>query len=421
MNIIVVGAGVTGVACTHSLLRRGHKVTLVETASSPNQGCSRGMGGFMGPNALAMLCAPFKGKAGLASVFAKTIRLGWDVSLNQMKFLRLLAAARSADKWKADRDALHELARYSVGVTEYVARLLDIPYEQIYGLMKVFTNDNAWEEAHKDDLQFTSGEWLKANESITIDESLQHVPNLLGSYYIARDVAGNGTFFSKQVQAHNVTERNLTMLYHTTAKKLNQDKDGKITGITTDKGEIPGEVVILCNNLGAQVLIEDLMDLPIQTITGWTLTLNTVPSNAIPTHTLLFENKDVLVTRLGNRLRLSGRYWLGTLVDDVADKIVEGLYENASKLMPDSADWKTHEDWMGQALTHPDSLPSCGKTNVNGLYLNICHGLNGWALANGCAEMLADLIEDKKPIVDSEPYSPLRFSGKQQASKQPKE
>ncbi|MCD8339170.1 MAG: FAD-dependent oxidoreductase [Burkholderiales bacterium] len=413
MNIIVVGAGVTGVACTHSLLRRGHNVTLIESASAPNQGCSYGMSGFMGPNSLAMLCAPFKGKAGLASVFAKTIRLGWDVSLNQMKFLRLLAAARSADKWKSDFDSLHELARYSVGVTEYVARLLDIPYEQIYGLMRVFTNQNSWEEAHKDDLQFEGGEWLKANESLTIDEALKNVPGMLGSYFTPRDVAGNGTFFSKQVQAHNVTERNLTMLYHTTVQALQRNKDGKVTGVKTDKGEVPGDVVILSNNTGAKPLLEGLMDLPIQTITGWTLTMNTIPTDAIPTHTLLFENKDVLVTRLGNRLRISGRYWLGSLVDDVAQKTVEGLYENASKLLPQSAQWKDHEDWMGQTLAHPDSLPSCGKTNIEGLMLNICHGLNGWALSNGCAEMLADLIEDKKPIIDPAPYSPLRFSTKQ--------
>ncbi|WP_301188025.1 FAD-dependent oxidoreductase, partial [Turicimonas muris] len=114
MQIIVVGAGVTGISCAHSLLKRGHKVTLIESASSPNQGCSFGMAGFMGALSIAMLCSPFKGKAGLASVFAKTRRLGWDMSLSHMKFLRSLANSRSADKWKKDSQSLIELARYSV-------------------------------------------------------------------------------------------------------------------------------------------------------------------------------------------------------------------------------------------------------------------------------------------------------------------
>ena len=30
MHIIVVGAGVTGIACAHNFLKRGHNVTLIE-------------------------------------------------------------------------------------------------------------------------------------------------------------------------------------------------------------------------------------------------------------------------------------------------------------------------------------------------------------------------------------------------------
>ena len=115
MHIIVVGAGVTGIACAHNFLKRGHNVTLIEKASTPNQECSFGMAGFMGPISVQMLCAPFKGKAGLASIFAKTRRLGWDVSISQMKFLRALANARSSDVWAANHDSLMTLARYSFG------------------------------------------------------------------------------------------------------------------------------------------------------------------------------------------------------------------------------------------------------------------------------------------------------------------
>lgn len=125
MHIIVVGAGVTGIACAHNFLKRGHNVTLIEKASTPNQECSFGMAGFMGPISVQMLCAPFKGKAGLASIFAKTRRLGWDVSIGQMKFLRALANARSADVWAANHESLMTLARYSVGLTEFHARLED--------------------------------------------------------------------------------------------------------------------------------------------------------------------------------------------------------------------------------------------------------------------------------------------------------
>ena len=164
MHIIVVGAGVTGIACAHNFLKRGHNVTLIEKASTPNQECSFGMAGFMGPISVQMLCAPFKGKAGLASIFAKTRRLGWDVSISQMKFLRALANARSADVWAANHESLMTLARYSVGLTEFHARLEDLSFEQVYGLLRVFTNAQAWEEAHKGESE-KPGEWLTREEA----------------------------------------------------------------------------------------------------------------------------------------------------------------------------------------------------------------------------------------------------------------
>lgn len=186
MHIIVVGAGVTGIACAHNFLKRGHNVTLIEKASTPNQECSFGMAGFMGPISVQMLCAPFKGKAGLASIFAKTRRLGWDVSISQMKFLRALANARSADVWAANHESLMTLARYSVGLTEFHARLEDLSFEQVYGLLRVFTNAQAWEEAHKGESE-KPGEWLTREEASRIDPSLENVPDpFLGCSYLPR-------------------------------------------------------------------------------------------------------------------------------------------------------------------------------------------------------------------------------------------
>lgn len=244
MQIIVVGAGVTGIACAHSLLKRGHKVTLIESASSPNQGCSFGMAGFMGALSIAMLCSPFKGKAGLASVFAKTRRLGWDMSLSHMKFLRSLANSRSADKWKKDSQSLIELARYSVGLTEFEARLQDISFEQTYGLLRLYTNETVWEEAHKEEEARKGGEWLDAEETRRLENSIE-VPDLLGSFYMPQELSGNGSYYSKQIQMLNIADPDLTMMYHTTVTKLIKGEDGKITGVETDKGEISADAGLI--------------------------------------------------------------------------------------------------------------------------------------------------------------------------------
>lgn len=410
MHVIVIGAGVTGTSCAHRLLENGHQVTLIESASSPNQGCSFGMAGFMGPLSASMLCSPFKGNAGLASIFAKTRRLGWDVSIGHMKFLRALANARSADKWQANRKALVELARYSVALTEFTARMENIGFEQNYGLLKIYTNEQEWETAHKEQAVPVAGEWLSAEETIRLDPSLENVPKpFLGSLYMPQELTGNGSFFSKQLQIQNVADKKLTMMYHTTVKSLIKETD-TIVGVQTDKGPIKADVVVLSNNLGAKSLLEGHLNIPSQMLTGWTITAKVDPVNVPVKYALSFENKDIEVTKLGNRLRVCGRYWLGELTHDMTDKIIEEMYESVCKLLPMSAAWPESTNWMGQTLVHPDSLPSCGATNIKGLYLNIGHGLNGWALSEGCASLLLCLIEGKEPEIDPNPYSPMRFS-----------
>ena len=409
MHIIVVGAGVTGIACAHNFLKRGHNVTLIEKASTPNQECSFGMAGFMGPISVQMLCAPFKGKAGLASIFAKTRRLGWDVSIGQMKFLRALANARSADDWAANHDSLMTLARYSVGLTEFHARLEDLSFEQVYGLLRVFTNAQAWEEAHKEESE-KPGEWLTREESSRIDPSLENVPDpFLGCSYLPQELSGNGCYYSKQIQAINVSQKNLTMMYHTEVTGLMFDENNKAVGVKTDKGEIASDAVVLCSNLGTKPLLEGKLDLPTMQLTGWAVTATIDPMNVPPLHTLIFDNKDLLVTRLGNRVRVCGRYWLGESSHDMTDKVIEEIYEASCKLLPTAAQWTESTNWIGKCIVHPDSLPSCGETPFEGLYLNVCHGLNGWALSEGCAELLSDIIEKKTPAIDPTPYSPMRF------------
>jgi D-amino-acid dehydrogenase len=412
MHIVVVGAGIVGVTCAHSLLKHGHQVTLVEGASTPSQGCSFAMNGFIGARSAEMLCTPFKGKAGLASIFAKTRRIGWDVSLGQMRFLRQLAAARAADRWQENKKALVDLARYSVGLTEFISRLDDIPFEQVYGLIRVFTSDVAWEEAHKDPAGWQGGDWLAAEDAAVLEPALKDLPQFLGAFSMPQELSGNGSYFAKQLQNRNAESSNITILYHTKVTALKRDESGKASGVVTDKGDIDADAVVLCNSTGAVPLIEKFMTLPVMKLTGWTVTANTDAMCDTPRHTVEFINKDLLVTRLGSRLRVSGRYWLGEVTEDLAKKIPNELYEEACQLMPHGALWRDSTEWQGETLATPDSLPVVGKTPVEGLYLNIAHGCNGWTLALACGELIAANFSPVALPVDPDKYAMTRFDKK---------
>ncbi|MGI9345024.1 MAG: FAD-dependent oxidoreductase, partial [Gammaproteobacteria bacterium] len=64
----------------------------------------------------------------------------------------------------------------------------------------------------------------------------------------------------------------------------------------------------------------------------------------------------------------------------------------------------------GLRPTTPDSTPIIGKTPVRHLWLNTGHGMLGWTLSCGSAELLAGLIAGEETSLDAEDYALQRFN-----------
>src|SRR5690606_14586535 len=56
-TVVVIGAGIVGVACAVHLLRDGHEVTLVDR-DGPGEGCSKGNAGAISPGSCVPLALP---------------------------------------------------------------------------------------------------------------------------------------------------------------------------------------------------------------------------------------------------------------------------------------------------------------------------------------------------------------------------
>ena len=48
----------------------------------------------------------------------------------------------------------------------------------------------------------------------------------------------------------------------------------------------------------------------------------------------------------------------------------------------------------------PDCLPVLGASGIPGIWLNLGHGDNGWALSCGSARLLADAVAGHAPELD---------------------
>ena len=50
----------------------------------------------------------------------------------------------------------------------------------------------------------------------------------------------------------------------------------------------------------------------------------------------------------------------------------------------------------------PDGPPVLGPSGATGIWLNLGHGSSGWALACGCARVLADALSGRAAPIDTE-------------------
>lgn len=68
------------------------------------------------------------------------------------------------------------------------------------------------------------------------------------------------------------------------------------------------------------------------------------------------------------------------------------------------------EPWLGRRPTFPDSRPAIGQAPLSRhTYFAFGHQHIGFSTGPGTALILADLMEDKTPSIDAEPFKPDRF------------
>jgi glycine oxidase len=93
-------------------------------------------------------------------------------------------------------------------------------------------------------------------------------------------------------------------------------------------------------------------------------------------------------------------------------KILDGILE----LAPAFANAQLADAWAGLRPGTPDHLPILGPTDIRGLYIATGHYRNGILLAPATAKLLSRWILGGKSELDTERFSPLRFSDAQSRS-----
>ncbi len=416
MRIVIIGAGVVGVAAAWALRHTGADIIVAEAREGPALETSFANGGHlaMASGPWAAPDVPGKLLRWLGREDAPLlVRLRWDPALWRwgLKFL----ANCTASAYEENARAIGSLAQLSCTETVRLREELSISDDASgEGVLTLYHNpwDLAAAEKKRDRLiaHGIAAEVLDPAALVAREPALASaVHRYAGALFAADGHTADCRAFTLGLAAA-AAQRGVLFRYRTRVAKLLVER-GRTLGVVLEGGErVAADAVVLAAGPWSVRLVAALgLRLPIYPGKGYSVTVPIAGRNGAPRHGVIDEAQKIYIARFGQRLRIAGTLELAGFDPTPSPRRASATLERLRALFPDGGDFARAEHWTGLRPMTPDGRPLIGATPIRGLWLDTGHGPLGWTLACGSALLLASLITNSSPPIDPTPFSPSRF------------
>lgn len=241
---------------------------------------------------------------------------------------------------------------------------------------------------------------LTSEEARLVEPALNPASPLAQAIYFPDDEVGNCRQFSLLLKSE-AESMGVVFRFNSDVQPLSTVEPKIIRTSPQDKGE-KFDAVVLCAGLASAQLIRPLgLRLPLAAVHGYTISAAVREPLDAPRSGVIDEQYKVAISRLGQRVRVSGGSELGGHAKRHDPSSIKTLYRVLDDWFPGSA--RTQDNvqiWKGTRPMLPDGPPILGASGISGVWLNLGHGASGWSLACGSARALADSVTGKRPDID---------------------
>jgi glycine oxidase len=182
---------------------------------------------------------------------------------------------------------------------------------------------------------------------------------------------------------------------------------GRVKRIHTNKGSISGnKVVVCCGAWSAKLLKQSGTHLEIEPVRGQMLLLKAKPELLSP---MVMKEGHYLIPRRDGCVLVGSTLEYVGFDKSITEEAKTELYQAAITMAPVFADCKIERHWAGLRPGSPHGIPYIGKMpEIEDLYINAGHFRNGVVTALASAHLLVDIVMERRPILNFEPYMPAR-------------
>jgi D-amino-acid dehydrogenase len=306
--------------------------------------------------------------------------------------------------------ALVSLAQYSRDTLKEMRNELGIDYDHLErGILNFYRDEAQFEASQKAaDLMRDYGvdrRVLSVDEVIAIEPALAASRHrIVGGDFTASDESGDVHLFTQKL-ADKAALAGVKFRYSTQVTRLVAEggwvKSVETIGPTGAYGKLDADVFVAALGSYTPELVRPLgVPCMVYPAKGYSATYPVTDPRRAPYVSLTDSAHKVVISRLGDKLRVAGTAELNGYSRALNPTRCEALTRLTRELFPDAVDFDGVAYWSGLRPLTPSNVPLIGRTKLPNLYLNTGHGTLGWTMGCGSGKAIADLISGRKPQVD---------------------
>ena len=410
-DVTIIGAGIIGICCALSLLKRGISVRIIEKAGIADA-TSYGNAGVVSP----WSCIPQSMPGIWKAIPGMLLDSNSPLSIHPKHFLNFLPwGMRFINVGNTEKKA----EKISIAMHALNDQSIDLYQDYLSGTGQESLLTDSWAiHAHRkanavemSDLGIQLRLNVGANIEIVDGPTLQDIePALSKQYKTAVLIKGQARTVNPGKLAKSLAEKAIALGADFQSLSVNSltPQENKSWDINTEQGTFNAKKVIVAAGADSMQLLKPLgINIPLEQERGYHIEFHD-PQVSL-SHSVMDAEYKFISSSMEAGIRSAGTAEFAGANTPPNYQRAEMLKALTKQMIPDIQIGETKK-WMGVRPSFPDSLPClCELPDLKGLFTAFGHSHYGLSMGPKTGEILADLVTNTDSDTDITPYRIERF------------
>ena len=407
-KVAVIGAGIAGTTTAYALLKKGYKVTIIDSRRYPAMATSYANGGQLSASNAETWNTPKNVMNGIKWMFKPDAPLLFNPSPEIQKYKWMMGFLWATLKGEHKKNTLEtiDMAKKARETYFKIAEDEGIEFELLKkGILRFYDSEKEFklDQAKKSWLDQEGMEWdtLTTEEVKELEPAFKNNANyekIVGGIYTKSDASGDIHKFCTNLERVLVEKYSANLQLNTTVEYISRQK-GELVLTMRKENEIMNDSfdnVVICAGVGTQSFASRLGDkMNIYPVKGYSITIDLkdeLSKSCAPSVSLIDQPVKIVASRLGDRFRVAGTAELAGINTDIRQNRIRPLLDWVEKYFP-NVSTETYTPWAGLRPMTPNMMPITSESRMKGVFYHAGHGHLGWTLSAETANQVVAKIE----------------------------